>query len=101
MKYLILFALTLSACTTMRTSEVVPAGKDSYMVTASSSGGRVGGEGPVAMQAANAYCEKLGKRALIRHTEPRNNFEFSSETLVFSCLDASDPEYKRPDLSTP
>lgn len=100
MRYLILVVL-LAACASMQTSEVVPAGKDSYMVTTSSRGGRIGGEAPIAMKAANAYCEGRGKHVQIRHTEAGDHFEFSSETLIFSCLDAADPEYKRPDLGTP
>lgn len=100
MRYAILIplALALTACMSTRTSEIVSAGKDSFMITVTSHGGRVGGEGPIALKAANAYCEGGSKHMLIRRTDFGSAFEYASMTLIFSCLDANDPEYQRPDL---
>lgn len=99
MRYLICAAaLTLTACATTKTSEIVSAGKDSYMLTVASHGGRVGGEGPMALKAANAYCDGVSKHMMIRRTDFGAAFEYASMTVIFSCLNADDPEYQRPNL---
>ncbi len=96
MRYLIYAAaLTLAACVT--TSEIVPAGKDSYMITGAARGTH-SGEAIAALKAANAYCDKLGKHMTIRSEETGYSLDYRAMNLIFSCLDANDPEYKRPDL---
>jgi hypothetical protein len=94
-KYLIC-ALIVTGCAAT-TSEIVPAGKDSYLVTGSVAGTR-SGEGVAALKAANAYCEKLGKHMQIRREETGYSLDYRAMNLIFSCLDANDPEYQRPDL---
>lgn len=82
-------------------SEIVPAGKDSYMVSARAMGGINSGQGIIeATKTANAYCAKSGKLMLIRHTETGGSAAFGGEhsNLIFSCVDESDPEYQRPNL---
>jgi hypothetical protein len=93
-------SLALAAAGCVSTSEIVPAGKDSYMVTGASHGGASGGkEGAAALKAANAYCEKMGKHLQMRRTDTGYSLNYASMNLVFSCLDANDPEYKRPELA--
>lgn len=87
----------LTGCVTA--SEIVPAGKDSYMVSASAQGGMNSGKGIIeATKAANAYCSKMGKFIVIRHTDTGGNAGFGGEhsNLIFSCVNEDDPEYGRP-----
>ena len=103
MKYLIsAVALILAGCS-VSSSEVIPAGKDSYLVSGSAYGGIEAGKSlPAAMKTANAYCTKQGKFMVIRREESGGNAGFGGEraNLIFSCVTADDPEYKRPDLHT-
>ncbi len=89
----------LSAC--VSSSEIVPVGKDSYVVNGRAMGGVVGGESIIAAsKAANAFCEKQGKFVVVRSTETSGHAAWGGERsgLIFSCVTADDPEYKRPDL---
>src|ERR1700687_267836 len=42
---------------------------------------------------AGRYCAQLGKKVLITSTQQR----FDGATVIFRCLAANDPEYRRPD----
>lgn len=87
----------LSGCVT--TSEIIPMGKDSYMVSGSGTGGLSYGKTmPAALKAANAYCTKEGKLMIARHTETQGRFNGEAADLLFSCVTADDPEYKRPNM---
>jgi hypothetical protein len=102
MKYVIstVVALILGGCG-VSSSEVIPAGKDSYLVTGSAVGGVMTGQSlPAAMKTANAYCAKEGKFMIIRREDTGGNAGFGGEraNLIFSCVTADDPEYKRPNL---
>lgn len=101
MKYVIsTVALILAGCGAS-SSEVIPAGKDSYLVTGTAVGGVAAGQSlPSAMKTANAYCTKQGKFMVIRREDTAGNAGFGGEhsNLIFSCVTADDPEYKRPDL---
>jgi len=103
MKYVIsTVALVLAGCA-VSTSEVIPAGKDSYLVTGGAFGGMEAGQSlPAAMKTANAYCTKQGKFMVIRREDTGGSAGFGGEraNLIFSCVTADDPEYKRPDLHT-
>ena len=82
-------------------SEVVPAGKDSYMIVGRAQGAMNAGKGQIeAVKAANAYCAQSGKFMVIRRTDSAGNAGWGGEhdTLVFSCLNENDPEYQRPNL---
>jgi hypothetical protein len=69
------------------------------MVTGASHGGLNGGtEGTAALKSANAFCDKLGKKMLIRRTDTANSINYASMNLIFSCVNENDPEYQRPDL---
>lgn len=89
----------LTGCVTA--SEIVPAGKDSYMISASAMGGLNSGKGIIeATKTANAYCAKSGKFIVIRHSETGGNAGFGGEhsNLIFTCVNENDPEYGRPNL---
>jgi hypothetical protein len=91
--------LTAVCCSTLlqacvSTSEVVPAGKDSYMIVGSANGGPVAGKSIIAAtKQANAYCEQQGKVMEIRNTSAAGIAGFGGEhsNLIFSCLDPNDP----------
>ena len=74
------------------TSEIVPAGKDTYIVSGMNemtSGRQVKS---TLYKKANAYCEALGKKVL-----PLNeSVSIYSAELRFRCLTEDDPEYVRP-----
>jgi hypothetical protein len=88
----------LSGCAV--TSEVVPMGKDSYMLSSSSPGGPGVQNGAVtAVKAASQYCEAHGKHMIFRHTtSTRFGLAGITTDLVFSCVDENDPEYTRPNV---
>lgn len=98
MRSILLFAVVITAgCVT--TSEIVPAGKDSYMVAGTGVGGLgQGKDGIAALKAANSYCAKMGKFMQILRKDGESNFNATSTNLIFSCLNENDPEYQRPDL---
>lgn len=92
-------AALIAGC--VSSSDVVPAGKDSYLVTGRANGGLNAGKGIIhATQQANAYCAREQKFMIIRHVETTGNAAIFGETasLIFSCVDQNDPEYKRPNL---
>jgi hypothetical protein len=64
--------------------------------------GVIASQAPIgAARAANAYCEKRGRHMIIRRTD---NAMLAggpvSNTLIFSCVTDTDPEYRRPNLRT-
>lgn len=92
-------AMVLAGCVT--TSEVVPAGKDSYMVTVSARGAAAGDGRIESLKAANAYCATSSRHMIIRRTDTSGIAIGAlpvTTALVFSCVDDSDPEWQRPNL---
>jgi hypothetical protein len=92
---------TVAAGCAAGASEVVPAGKDSYMVAGKAVGGIMSGQSMIAAtKEANQFCSKQGRFMIIRHTETAGNAGFGGEhsNLIFSCVTADDPEYQRPNL---
>jgi hypothetical protein len=95
-------ALLLAAASgCVSTSEIVPAGKEGYMISGAANGGAVSGQSIIAatMQ-ANEYCAKQGKVMQIRNTNNGGSAGWGGEhsNLIFSCLAVDDPEYARPNL---
>lgn len=89
----------LLAC--VSSSEIVPAGKDSFMVVGRANGGLNAGKGLIAAtKSANAYCAALHKVMILRHVESNGNAAVFGENqmLIFSCVNEDDPEYQRPNL---
>jgi hypothetical protein len=81
-------------------SAVVPAGKDTYMVS-SHVGACVSCSAAVkSLKTANEYCAKQAKVVVVRNTNGATNpFGYDNgNQLIFSCVPADDPEYVRPDL---
>lgn len=73
-------------------SDIVPMGKDSYMVTAPET---VMGKGRIiALKAANQYCDSQNNHMIVR----RLDANALTIGLTFSCVSEDDPEYKRPNL---
>jgi hypothetical protein len=92
-------SLALTAC--VNTSQVVPMGKDSYMITGQAHGGLNSGQSNVAaVEQANAYCTSLHRYMIVRRLDTSGVAAFGGETarLVFSCVTENDPEYQRPNL---
>jgi hypothetical protein len=53
-----------------------------------------------AAQRANEFCRSQGKVFIVRNTGSAGvqGWTSTSSTLIFSCVDDSDPEYTRPSL---
>jgi hypothetical protein len=95
---LLAVALLGTACKV--SSPVVPAGKDTYLVS-SHVGACVSCSAAVTgLQTANKFCAKMSKFAVVRNTNSVTNFAGYnvSNELIFSCVDENDPDYKRPNL---
>jgi predicted RNA-binding Zn-ribbon protein involved in translation (DUF1610 family) len=91
-------SILLAGCET--SSPVVPAGKDSYMVS-SHVGACVSCSATVtSLQTANAYCAKQGKVAIVRNSNSTTNaFGYTvGDQTTFSCVSSDDPEYTRPSM---
>ncbi len=101
MKKIVVIIVLIAGCAS--TSEIVPAGKDSYMVVGQARGGAMmSGKSIVeATKAANAFCAQKGLNMQIRSTNTDGSATWTAETskLIFSCLRDDDPEYKRPAIT--
>lgn len=88
--------LTLTACATI--TEIVPAGKDTYVIAGEDSFEEISGASIKTdlYKKANAHCETMGKKLL-----PLNE-SVSSHTaeLRFRCLNEDDPECLRPNMES-
>ena len=85
--------LMLVACAS--TTEVVPAGKDTYVVAGDDAAweGTSGAKIKATLyKKANAHCEKMGKK-LLPLDESISSY---AAELRFRCLEEDDPEYVRP-----
>jgi hypothetical protein len=94
-----LLCLVLTGC--VSASQIVPAGRDSYMVSGSAHGGMMAGNSLIeATKSANTFCAQQNKMMIIRHTQTGGNAGFGGEhsNLIFSCVGENDPEYQRPNL---
>jgi putative hemolysin len=80
-------------------SDVVPVGRDSYMISATAIR-QAASKAPIgAAQGASRYCEQQGRHMIIRHTDQIVPADAPvTYTLVFSCVTDTDPEYQRPTL---
>jgi hypothetical protein len=79
-------------------SDIVPVGKDSYMIS-SSTGSVFRSPGTSNVKDANQYCSAQGLHMIIRRTDSSvAGFGNRSNDLIFSCVSDSDPEWRRPNL---
>lgn len=97
---LLICLLPCGACTS--TSDVTPMGRDTFMVGSQPRGGFISTADLAAMSVrkANDYCTARGKEMLPTNVENQGirGFTPQENTLIFWCLDASDPENQRPVL---
>jgi hypothetical protein len=98
--------ITIAALATLlvgcvSTTDVVPVGKDSYLISGRANGGLNAGKGTIqATQKANAYCASQNKFMIVRRIDTNGNAAVFGESasLYFSCVTQDDPEYQRPNL---
>jgi hypothetical protein len=96
---IIVFVVFVASC--VSTTDIVPVGKDSYLISGRANGGLNAGKGTIqATQKANAYCATQHKLMIIRRVDTSGNAAVFGESanLYFSCVDETDPEYVRPNL---
>jgi hypothetical protein len=97
---LLMALLALFGCAT--TSDIVPYGKDSFLLSSDDVwGGYSQGSLQVkAAQRASAFCAERGKVFVVRNTSGQGvqGWTSTSSTLIFTCVSDSDPEYQRPNL---
>ena len=84
------------------TSDVVPYGKDSYMLSSNDIWGAYssGSLQVKAAQRASQFCAEKGKVFVVRNTGTQGVqlYTPTSSTLIFSCVSEHDHEYTRPNL---
>ena len=93
-----ILVLSLSGCAT--SSQVVQAGRDTWMVSSHVAGCVNCSASVQSLTTANAFCGKHGKVVSIRNSRSTTNpfgYEVGNE-LMFSCIDENDPENTRPIL---
>jgi hypothetical protein len=94
----VIAAFALASCVTVG-SQVVPVGKDTYQLSMTGVGFATQANTNIkALQAANAYCEKLGKHMVPKTSAESGVYGWSprQNSLVFMCLDGNDPAYTNP-----
>jgi hypothetical protein len=101
-RIVIIIAIAISSVSCASPSKVVPCGKDTYMLAMDDIWG---GNSPSGLQIkaaekANDYCASMGKVIQIRNASSTGAWGWTatSSNLIFSCLDANDPENTRPIL---
>jgi hypothetical protein len=85
----------LAGCVTVP-STVVPIGKNTYQLSMTGVGFATQANTNVkALQAANLYCDKMGKHLVFQHNGEAGVYGWSprQSNLTFLCLNADDPEY--------
>lgn len=92
-------ALLVSGCSG---PGVVPMGRDTYMIAKDGSFTTFGGGAVKAelYQEANAFCESKGKQLMPVKDASRDSGygRYANAELQFRCLDAHDPELRRPTM---
>ena len=94
-----LLVLILAGC--VSTSDIVPVGKDSYMLTVNARGPGAGKGRIESMKSANKYCTAMNQHMIIRRSDTSGiaiGALPETTALVFSCVGEDDPEWQRPNL---
>jgi hypothetical protein len=98
------FTLTLLVCFVLTacgvvTSDIVPAGKDTYFMSGRGYAVASGGSFAKVYKEADVFCKKQGKVStpVSSHAEKIDQMS-SSVDLTFRCLFESDPELQRPNM---
>ena len=91
-KYLCAAAISLMVAACASITDVVPAGKDTYVVAGYDELRSGASIKPDLYKKANTHCETMGKKLL-----PVNeSVSLNTAELRFRCLEEDDPEYVRP-----
>lgn len=94
-------ALILTGCSG---PGVVPMGRDTYMIAKDGSFTTFGGGAVKAelYQEADAFCGKKGKQLMpVKEASRDSGYgRYANAELQFRCLDASDPELRRPTMES-
>jgi hypothetical protein len=92
-----ILAIVCAGCSTV--SDVVPIGKDTYMVGSEARGGFTSNTevAELALKRANAYCAGLGKKMLLTNinTSGVQGWTPQNSQIEFQCLLANDPAFTR------
>jgi len=98
-KYISVPLILLLASCGVTTSEVVPAGKDTYFVSGRGYAVASGGSFAKVYKEADEFCKKQGKffTPVSSHAEKIDQMSSSVE-LTFRCLLEGDPELQRPQM---
>jgi hypothetical protein len=94
--FVLVSCITLCACGT--TSEVVPTGKSTYLLTSTARGGLdPGAQVIAATKKANEYCDGMHLHMVVRKLDTAGVPMWTPEraTLAFACVSDEDPEYQR------
>ena len=91
--------LSLTGC--MTTSDVIPTGPNTFMVTTAACPACGGSSQAVSMalKKASSYCMSMGK-VMLRKGFSKENLNYvgaGGSTLEFRCLEPDHPEYQRAD----
>lgn len=86
-----ILAVTGSICAACATipSQIVPIGQDTYQLNMTGVGFATQGNTTMkALEAAGAYCGKMGKKMELRHSEENGVYGLSprQDTVVFRCV---------------
>lgn len=98
-------AMLISACaTTAATSDIVPIGKDTYMLARPGgfltiSGGEVKAQ---LYRDANEFCQSRGKSLMPVSSSSRDSapYKYANAELQFRCLAEGDPDLGRPTMQS-
>jgi hypothetical protein len=94
-------AITVAGCSG---PGVVPMGRDTYMIAKDGSFTTFGGAAVKAelYQEANAFCESKGKHLMPVKDSSRDSgyARYANAEVQFRCLDANDPELRRPTMES-
>ena len=89
-------SVAIGGCATV--SDVVPTGKNSYMVSMEVRGGLTSDSSVRAktMLRANQYCDGLGKHFVLDHVQSRGvrGWTPQDSEIYFLCLAEDDPDYQ-------
>lgn len=91
----------LGSCVSM--SDIVPVGKDTYMISGSSRAFAAGGGTLRAdlLKEAGKYCASQNKVLIMTNSTAKDMVFGQSAAhsdVIFRCLDKNDPEFQRPDI---
>ncbi len=101
--WIVLFMFILGSCVSM--SDVVPVGKDTYMISGSSRAFAAGGGTLRAdlLKEAARYCAKENKVLIMKNSTAKDMVFGQSAAhsdVIFRCLDENDPEFERTEIDS-